>query len=255
MDNFDLENPYHTHRQPARKIPFLLIACCITSALLIYAYTNDHLPHYTMTIDGTTITMTRIDPKYLAEQAALEAEANRQIYRINGVEVSQEQYEQALDSQNTANTPAENEPQQIQYAEQARPKQQTSVDRSDYANGQPRKCIDGNGRAVYQTETCASKGFKTDKMLSSADVAVSDALTHRYKHEAQQQADSQPENVVSMGSQKVDRRAANCDHLEEQRESIRVAQRHNSNQSIRDAYASVSNEYHKCLSIKSSMSN
>lgn len=257
MDEFDLDNPYHRNRQSKRKIPILLIGCIVSSATIIFAYVNDLLPHYTATIDGTTITLVRDDPKYLAEQAALEAEANRQIYRINGVEVSESEYRQVLaQQQNQQATEAQQTLLEVPTDHQ--PTQQAQNDYSDVPNGQTRKCIDSQGKVIYQTETCSSKGYKTQKLIQANDGAVSTA-TYSYKQEQQRQ-DPQPQvqtpstqtQVVTMGGTKSGTqsgRDSECKYLESRRESIRSLQRYNSTQSLRDEYADVSKQWQKrCLS-------
>jgi hypothetical protein len=252
MDEFDLDNPYHRNRQPKRKIPILLIGCIVSTATIIFAYANDLLPHYTATIDGMTITLARDDPRYLAEQAALEAEASRQIYRINGTEVSEFEYRQALANQQNQQ-PMQEQMTTLDVDQRAQPSQQAQNEYSDVHNGQTRKCIDAQGKVIYQTETCFSKGYKTQKLIQANDGAVSTA-TYSYKQEPQPQVQTTTaqNQVATMGGTKSSGTQSGsdseCKYLEARRESIRSLQRYNSTQSLRDEYADVSKQWQKrCL--------
>lgn len=254
------------HDKPKRKFSFtfiLVIISVITGHLLIFSYYKGYLPHYTIQVDGNTLTFVRDDPKYLAEQAALEAEANRQIYRINGQEVTQQEYEQALQQQQQQ---AENQPQTNNAVIQVEPFPEPVKAKPMIADGQVRKCLDAQNHPVYQTQPCETNGYKTAKVLTQNDGNVSQSQTYNYKQAEQRKEANQTYTVdgrqVSKAeydaviernkrveAQNASNKAEYCKSLQSRREYIQSQQRVNSTQYWRDQYTEASKEWQtKCLS-------
>ncbi|WP_028450137.1 hypothetical protein [Chitinibacter tainanensis] len=242
----------------------LIIIFSLISLIVLYlAYTQGLLPHYTLVVEGNTVTFVRDDPAYLAEQKKIE-DANRQIYKVNGVEVSEEEYNAALQhNQRMAE-------QQIQSQTQPENPQQSAPEESDQYHsgsnevptGQAVKCLDASNRVVYQAQPCSATGLrKTDMGIG----AVSNAQTYSYKDaEARKEAntvykvdgrvvskaefDAVQEHNKRVKKQNEAQRAQYCQSLEQRRENLRSMQRVDSNQWYRDEYNRLSKEWQdKCL--------
>ncbi|WP_297574484.1 hypothetical protein [uncultured Deefgea sp.] len=221
--------------KPNRILP-MVVFFCILSAALFGAYRAGVLPHYTFLIDDNKIEFIRDDVKYLAEQAqkgeAID-DANRKVIAAN---------RQALNAY-AENTPDSGSTLEIQHADPSDHTIVTNGYQSETANStQIVKCLSAEGRVVYQTSHCVDNGLTPVKVLSQPE------LQHSRADAFQTNAVSSSPETYSPAIARINneskRDSPYCKNIESERERIRVQQRVNSTQYLRDQYNRLSKIWH-----------